>query len=429
MLTLMGNKDIFKPSTFPKRKRKHEQAQVAKPRNLRYKPSIEALNILKKPINLSEGDMSEAETSLESVPNPEEGDSRADDSFLSQNFQVKDKHSLTQGLPSAPLPSLNVLFRSQQNQLPVLPHINIGQNLTLPSRHVNVSRSQQTESVPEAATVVSQQSLPQHMPEQQLPPMHTLQSYPTSQQNLPLQQETRYYYSSSQLQAPAEPYQLIPPPQSQTTPYPPSLIPLQQIPTTYSHNPEYYPSYQPPQLPPHPQYIPMHHMQQHYYQQPMSSLSLAPAQHQFYYNVVPYTMPDPYAGYVGVPRKSKQSSTWSADEDKLLRELKEVQKLGWREISTFFHERTPNACQFRWRRIISNLDVGSKVPSTEASDKEKELNASSFAETNFASQEERQSRVEGLPSETRASTEEDDDETNLNKKSHNQTNKIDFLPN
>lgn len=255
MLTLMGNKDIFKPSTFPKRKRKHEQAQVAKPRNLRYKPSIEALNILKKPINLGEGDMSEAETSLESVPNPEEGDSRADDSFLSQNFQVKDKHSLTQGLPSAPLPSLNVLFRSQQNQLPVLPHINIGQNLTLPSRHVNVSRSQQTESVPEAATVVSQQSLPQHMPEQQLPPMHTLQSYPTSQQNLPLQQETRYYYSSSQLQAPAEPYQLIPPPQSQTTPYPPSLIPLQQIPTTYSHNPEYYPSYQPPQLPPHPQYI------------------------------------------------------------------------------------------------------------------------------------------------------------------------------
>lgn len=51
-------------------------------------------------------------------------------------------------------------------------------------------------------------------------------------------------------------------------------------------------------------------------------------------------------------RKPKQSITWSPKEDKLLRRLKEVEKLGWREISTFFHGRTPNACQFRWRRLV-----------------------------------------------------------------------------
>lgn len=55
-------------------------------------------------------------------------------------------------------------------------------------------------------------------------------------------------------------------------------------------------------------------------------------------------------------RKSKQSSTWTQKEDKILRELKEVQKLGWREILTFFPDRTPNACQFRWRRIISGTN-------------------------------------------------------------------------
>ncbi|EAZ64009.2 hypothetical protein PICST_28806 [Scheffersomyces stipitis CBS 6054] len=56
-------------------------------------------------------------------------------------------------------------------------------------------------------------------------------------------------------------------------------------------------------------------------------------------------------------RKSKQSTTWSPKEDRLLRELKEVQKLGWREISAFFQDRTPNACQFRWRRIISGASA------------------------------------------------------------------------
>lgn len=59
------------------------------------------------------------------------------------------------------------------------------------------------------------------------------------------------------------------------------------------------------------------------------------------------------AGLIPPRRKLKQLTTWLPKEDKLLRELKEVQKLGWREILTFFQGRTPNACQFRWRRLIN----------------------------------------------------------------------------
>lgn len=58
---------------------------------------------------------------------------------------------------------------------------------------------------------------------------------------------------------------------------------------------------------------------------------------------------------IGQPRKQTKQTTWTPEEDKLLRQLKGVQKLGWREISAFFYDRTPNACQFRWRRIISGI--------------------------------------------------------------------------
>ncbi|CAH6722401.1 hypothetical protein CLIB1444_09S02762 [[Candida] jaroonii] len=64
----------------------------------------------------------------------------------------------------------------------------------------------------------------------------------------------------------------------------------------------------------------------------------------------------PFYYYSNIEKKSKSSTTWTQKEDKLLRELKEHQKLGWREISTFFNDRTPNACQFRWRRIISSIN-------------------------------------------------------------------------
>lgn len=37
----------------------------------------------------------------------------------------------------------------------------------------------------------------------------------------------------------------------------------------------------------------------------------------------------------------------------MLRYLKETQKLGWKEIAAHFPNRTTNACQFRWRRLVS----------------------------------------------------------------------------
>lgn len=49
----------------------------------------------------------------------------------------------------------------------------------------------------------------------------------------------------------------------------------------------------------------------------------------------------------------KQASAWSPEDDKRLRYLKEQQNLGWRDVANHFPFRTPNACQFRWRRIVS----------------------------------------------------------------------------
>lgn len=423
MITLMGNKNIFKPSTFPKRKRKHEQTTaVAKPRNLRCKPSIEALNLLKQQTNPLEGPSSEHDTSLES--NIREGQSKENESFTSEISEVRDQGALMGGLPLALPSSLNLSLASRSHQLPILPHINIGQSLTLPSRrHISEYSPPQPLDFSQEAT--GSQALQQPLSERQFRPIQPPQGLHIAQQNFPQRHEAQYYYPSPQHQQ-SQSFQ--PMHQSRAGSYPPPIIPPQQMPGTYPHNPEFYPSYQQPQLPPQPQYVPIH--MQNYYQHSMPSLSLVPPQHQIYYNVVPYTMSDPYGGIVGIPRKSKQSSTWSAEEDKLLRELKEVQKLGWREISTFFHERTPNACQFRWRRIISNLDVRSKGASAEASDKEKELNVSSFSETQTAIQDAQESQKPPPTSQHRDSPDDDDvDEANTNKKGHNQSNKIDFLLN
>ncbi|CAN3363375.1 hypothetical protein DICA1_E11012 [Diutina catenulata] len=127
----------------------------------------------------------------------------------------------------------------------------------------------------------------------------------------------------------------------------PMLIP-QQFPVGHGTPMPYYPS----------QYVyyPPHHPQQ------MPPMVAGPPN--------PYMrgqppMPNYYdfnASMAHLRRKSKQSTTWSPKEDKLLRELKEVQKLGWREISTFFQGRTPNACQFRWRRLV-NGNSGTATPS------------------------------------------------------------------
>lgn len=50
---------------------------------------------------------------------------------------------------------------------------------------------------------------------------------------------------------------------------------------------------------------------------------------------------------------AKNPSSWDPEDDILLRHLKEVKKMGWKEIAQYFHNRTPNACQFRWRRLKS----------------------------------------------------------------------------
>ncbi|SCU85617.1 LADA_0D08592g1_1 [Lachancea dasiensis] len=51
--------------------------------------------------------------------------------------------------------------------------------------------------------------------------------------------------------------------------------------------------------------------------------------------------------------QTKNPSSWDPQDDVLLRHLKEVKKLGWKEIAQYFKNRTPNACQFRWRRLRS----------------------------------------------------------------------------
>ena len=59
--------------------------------------------------------------------------------------------------------------------------------------------------------------------------------------------------------------------------------------------------------------------------------------------------------------QSKNPSSWDPQDDVLLRHLKEIKKLGWKDIAQYFKNRTPNACQFRWRRLKSgNLKTAGK---------------------------------------------------------------------
>ncbi|EJS44631.1 YBL054W [Saccharomyces arboricola H-6] len=51
--------------------------------------------------------------------------------------------------------------------------------------------------------------------------------------------------------------------------------------------------------------------------------------------------------------KKSNPSSWDPSDDIKLRHLKEIKNLGWKEIAHHFPNRTPNACQFRWRRLKS----------------------------------------------------------------------------
>lgn len=66
--------------------------------------------------------------------------------------------------------------------------------------------------------------------------------------------------------------------------------------------------------------------------------------------------------------KAKNPSSWDPQDDILLRHLKEVKKLGWKDISQYFTNRTPNACQFRWRRLKSGNLKSNKTANVDVTD-------------------------------------------------------------
>lgn len=67
-------------------------------------------------------------------------------------------------------------------------------------------------------------------------------------------------------------------------------------------------------------------------------------------------------------KMSKNPSSWDPQDDILLRHLKEVKKLGWKDISQYFTNRTPNACQFRWRRLKSGNLKSNRTATVDVSD-------------------------------------------------------------
>lgn len=114
-------------------------------------------------------------------------------------------------------------------------------------------------------------------------------------------------------------------------------------------------------------------------------------QPQVYYQPYP---PQQYYTYVqpqgdALPsnrhRKTKHFSTWTPAEDKLLRELKEEQKMGWKQILTYLNDRTPNACQFRWRRVVGSINVASSSTSTLPPNSPKETSSRSHSLTHITS--------------------------------------------
>lgn len=62
--------------------------------------------------------------------------------------------------------------------------------------------------------------------------------------------------------------------------------------------------------------------------------------------------------------RRKTPSSWDPNDDVVLRHLKEQLKLGWKEIASHFPNRTTNACQFRWRRLMSGTLRNSSVSSS-----------------------------------------------------------------
>ncbi|SMN20619.1 similar to S. cerevisiae YER088C DOT6 Protein involved in rRNA and ribosome biogenesis [Maudiozyma saulgeensis] len=75
-----------------------------------------------------------------------------------------------------------------------------------------------------------------------------------------------------------------------------------------------------------------------------------------------------YSNTIAPNSAGKNPSSWDPQDDLLLRHLKEIKKLGWKDISQFFNNRTPNACQFRWRRLKSGNLKSNKTALVDVTD-------------------------------------------------------------
>ncbi|ODV61792.1 SANT/Myb-like DNA-binding domain-containing protein ASCRUDRAFT_7276 [Ascoidea rubescens DSM 1968] len=195
-------------------------------------------------------------------------------------------------------PQLQQTQQLQHQLLPLLQQVPINQN----------SQSQQ-----QTPQQVSQQVQPQH---QQPPQMHQMQQIPQVQQMQQIQSIQQVQPQQIQLPQPNYPYQAQ---QFQQMPTPPFM----------TNSPSYLYT-GPAPAPLAPQIYPLDQYQR--VVTPLSSLN----QSKGNLKLIP-----------------KQASAWSHADDKLLRYLKEEKKLGWRAVATYFPRRTPNACQFRWRRLVS----------------------------------------------------------------------------
>lgn len=141
---------------------------------------------------------------------------------------------------------------------------------------------------------------------------------------------------------------------------------------------------------------------------------------------LPFQVPFYYYNNIN-EKKTKLSTTWTQREDKLLRELKEKQKLGWRDISTFFNDRTPNACQFRWRRIISSINgvgaTGGVEASTSSGKNSRSSSVSSTSSTSSTSSMSSPNQSRPVHSHS-SSISSASSSPKINKKSHHSINYI-----
>lgn len=168
-------------------------------------------------------------------------------------------------------------------------------------------------------------------------PIETPQNYTLHQQQVPYPIQHPH---PAQIQQHHPHSQQIPQevPVSQPMPY----YPQNMMPIPHRHHPQQHPG-----VPITPSHSPINYVSSqqmaipvYNYQQPRHGIAMG--------SVMPHNK---YKISKGSP--ARQSNAWSSNDDELLKHLKEVKNLGWREISMYFENRTANGCQFRWRRIVA----------------------------------------------------------------------------